>query len=303
MLPHFLAQERQESRCSLILDSCTFAWQTGHVTITAAEEEAEAMLEEEEAMLEVEEAMLEDGPEEAAAADVAVCCAADGWIFSLGSLLIVFWKKSKMEAELLCMSHVLFLDAPSLLELLKHLDSVGSAGPPCDPFKTTDEDLSEPAFGVLESQLATAEVSADVSEGFLKPNKSSIDFCRAFVASLSLALLRDLWIFTGEPLMLTKTLVLATDFFTDLPEAAALRFPLSSRLERTGEPRALFGDEGVNSFLGEKTELGDEVLATGATCLWEAGEEVEDCEFPPSTKPLPLNGIRFLLSCNPEQGR
>lgn len=47
----------------------------------------------------------------------------------------------------------------------------------------------------------------------------------------------------------------------------------------------------------------DEVTATGAAGLWEAGEEVEDWEFPPSTKPLPLNGIMFRMSCNPEPGR
>lgn len=64
--------------------------------------------------------MLEDGPEEVVAVDVtaaAVCCAADGFIFSDGSLLIAFWKKSKMEAELLRTSHVLFLDALPLLLL------------------------------------------------------------------------------------------------------------------------------------------------------------------------------------------
>lgn len=49
--------------------------------------------------------------------------------------------------------------------------------------------------------------------------------------------------------------------------------------------------------------LDDEVLATGVTCFCEAGEEAEDCEFPPSTKPLPLNGIIFRMSCNPETGR
>lgn len=237
-----------------MFDSCTFAWQTGQRTIRAAEEEEEVVLEEGRAV-------------EAAAA----CCAADGFVLSDGSLLIVFWKKSKMEAELLCACHALFLD----------------------PFKAADEQLSgvlEPGFGVLESQLC---------DGFPKPSKSSIDFCRVFFVSLLFALLWGLGIFTGEPLMLTNALALPTDFLTG-GFSPAIHFPLSSRLGRTGEPRALFGDEGANSFLGEKVELVEEVLATGATCLWEAAEEAEDCGFPPSTKPLPLNGIIFRMSCNPE---
>lgn len=32
-------------------------------------------------------------------------------------------------------------------------------------------------------------------------------------------------------------------------------------------------------------------------------EDVEDCDFPPSRKPMPLNGIMFLMSCDPEPER
>lgn len=75
----------------MIFDSCTFAWQTGQLTIRAADEGEEAGSEAVEA--------------------------AGGFILSVGSLLVVFWKKSKMEAsELLCTSHPLFRDTLPLLE-------------------------------------------------------------------------------------------------------------------------------------------------------------------------------------------
>ena len=44
-------QERQRSRCSLIFDSCTFAWHTGQLTISAEEVEDEVEEEEEEGAL------------------------------------------------------------------------------------------------------------------------------------------------------------------------------------------------------------------------------------------------------------
>lgn len=48
--------------------------------------------------------------------------------------------------------------------------------------------------------------------------------------------------------------------------------------------------------------LDDEVSTTGATCLSEEGEDAEGRKFPPSTKPLPLNGIIFRVCCDPEAG-
>lgn len=77
-------------------------------------------------------------------------------------------------------------------------------------------------------------------------------------------------------------------------------FALSAKLERTGEPRVLVEDE-TSSFLGKEMVLDEQVLATGDNR--EGGEEVQDCESPPSTKPLPLKGIIFRMSCNPEPRR
>lgn len=61
-----------------------------------------------------EEVTPEDWTEEVAAVQAAaavVCCAVGVFILTEESSLIVFWKKSKMEAESLCTSHDLFLDA------------------------------------------------------------------------------------------------------------------------------------------------------------------------------------------------
>lgn len=109
-----LAQERHESRCMLIFDSCTFAWHTGQLTISAEEEDegeegVTVCSPAEERMEEVEE--FEE--EEAAA---VLCCIAGEFVFAdsleaAESLANVFWKKLKMAAELLRSSHGLFLDA------------------------------------------------------------------------------------------------------------------------------------------------------------------------------------------------
>lgn len=81
---------------------------------------------------------------------------------------------------------------------------------------------------------------------------------------------------TGEPLMLTKTLVLLTDLFTGgfcpvedpgLMEGKELEIPLLSGKERTGEPRLLAGDDGVNSFFGEESGLDEDVVTEG-TCVF-----------------------------------
>ncbi len=101
----FLIQERQESRCSLIFDSCTFAWHAGQLTISAEEEDEE----EEGAKLcgPVEE-WREEAEEDEEVAVAVLCCNS---LDAAESLPSVFWKKSKMLAELLRSSHGLFLDA------------------------------------------------------------------------------------------------------------------------------------------------------------------------------------------------
>ncbi len=98
-----------------------------------------------------------------------------------------------------------------------------------------------------------------------------MDFCLILLASW---LPWGLGILTGEPLMLTKTLVLLTDLFTGgfcPAEVAGLTegkpIPLLSRPERTGELRLLAGDEGVKSFFGEETGLDEDVFAKGTTGL------------------------------------
>jgi len=118
---------------------------------------------------------------------------------------------------------------------------------------------------------------------------SPMDFCLS--GSAPRPPLWGLGILTGEPLMLTKALMLATDLFTgrfspaEVPES-----PLPLRPERTGEPRLLAGDGGAKSLFGE-----------GGTAGVRDGEEgVGGWDFPPSRKPLPLNGIVFLTSCDPE---
>lgn len=148
---------------------------------------------------------------------------------------------------------------------------------------------------------------------FLRPaqlKRSSMDFCLVLSAPWLLLLLLLPWafgIFTGEPLMLTNTLVLLTDLFmggfcpmeaAGLTEGKALENPLVRLSERTGELRLLAGDEGVRGFLGEEMELDEDVFTAGTGGLIDGEEDVGD--FPPSRKPLPLNGIMFLISCNPE---
>lgn len=117
-----------------------------------------------------------------------------------------------------------------------------------------------------------------------------MDLCLIFLTSWPP--LPGLWILTGEPLMLTKTPVLPTDLLTGPFGPARLggltgggafgMFP-SFRAMRTGrEPGVLAWDE------GGKAE-GD----TFPTGLFT-------CDRPPSTNPLPLNGMMFRMSCDPE---
>lgn len=92
-----------------------------------------------------------------------------------------------------------------------------------------------------------------------------MDFCLVVFASWLRLLLCGLGILTGEPLMLTKALVLPTDLFVGcfwpmevagLMEGKALEIALLLRPERTGELRVLAGDEGVKSFFGEEGTSG-----------------------------------------------
>jgi len=87
-----------------------------------------------------------------------------------------------------------------------------------------------------------------------------MDFCLVLSAPRPPLLLLDFWTFTGEPLMLTKTLVFPTDLFTGgfspveaggLIEVRLLDIPLvwSENLE------FLAGEAGVKSFFGEEPGL------------------------------------------------
>lgn len=105
--------------------------------------------------------------------------------------------------------------------------------------------------------------------------------------------------------MLTKYLLLPTDRFLGAVfppsrirgKAPGLFWPEESRQARVGEPR-LFWDGGEKrGLLGEETGLGKGLFKAGSGGLWEA----EDCDAdPPRRKPFPLNGMRFLMSCDPE---
>lgn len=95
----------------MIFDSCTFAWHTGQLTIITTEEDEEDEDDEEE-----EEVTLWREEVEVAAAVAVLCCIAGDFVLTdsleaTESLPNVFWKKSKMLAELLRSSHGLFLDA------------------------------------------------------------------------------------------------------------------------------------------------------------------------------------------------
>lgn len=59
----------------------------------------------------------------------------------------------------------------------------------------------------------------------------------------------------------------------------------------------------MKGFFREATGMDEDVSVTGTTGLRGEEEEVEGCDFPPSRKPLPLNGITFRISCDPEPER
>lgn len=136
----------------MIFDSWTFAWHTGQLTITAKEEEDE---DEEEATLCSPAEDCREAEEGVVVALVVLCSTAGDFAFidsfdAAESLPKVFWKKSKMLAELLRSSHALFLgvrflptaaDVLSLSELVKSLDCTALEVLPWDPVVTTDETL------------------------------------------------------------------------------------------------------------------------------------------------------------------
>lgn len=263
------------------------------------------------------------------------------------SLPKVFWKKSKMLAELLRSSHALCLgvwflptaaDVLSLSELVKYLDCTGLEVLPWDPVVTTDETLewfvmSGLGLGVLgeevkwlfccfwnieEAEAAFVEDFGDISESLLVSDflrlvllkRSSMELCLILSPPWLLLLLWDFGIFTGEPFMLTKWLALPTDLFTGgffpmevdgLTEVKVLEIPLVL-LEWTGEETLLVRDDGVKNFFGEGTGLDNGVFTTGSGGLGDGKEDVESWDFPPRMKPFPLNGMMFLISCDPEPG-
>lgn len=357
--PHnllLLTQERQESRCPLIFDSCTFAWHTGQLTISGEvkEEEVEVMTLCSPAE-EWREAVEVDEEEEAVVVVAVLCCIAGDFVF-IDSLLVVeslanvFWKKSNMLEELLPSSRGLFLwpppaapTGPSQFKSVKYLDCVGSAvllsaeaaGRCCEWLDLLGLNmLEEEELWCLgkkeEAAVAVTLLFCEVSESlwvsvfkledwltdFLRsvlPKRSWMDLCLILSDPwlLLLLLLWGLGILTGEPLMLTKIRVLLIDLFTGgfcqvevvgLLEGKPLEIPLVglSRPGCTGEVTLLVGDEGVKGFFGEEMGLEKDVFTTGTSGLWDGEEDVEDWDFPPSRKPLPLNGIMFLISCDPD---
>lgn len=46
--------------------------------------------------------------------------------------------------------------------------------------------------------------------------------------------------------------------------------------------------------------LDEDAFASGAAGWRDGDDEADDCDFPPSRKPLPLNGMTFRMSCDPE---
>lgn len=97
----------------MIFDSCTLAWHTGQLTISAEEEEDE----EETLCSPAKECReeVEEEEEEVVVAVAVLCCIAGDVVFAdslktAESPPNVFVKKLKMVAELLRSSHGLFLD-------------------------------------------------------------------------------------------------------------------------------------------------------------------------------------------------
>lgn len=265
-----MIHERQESRCSFIFDSCTFAWHTGQLTITTEVEEDE----DEVAVLCCAEAEEDD--------EVICGAAADLSLDATDSLPILFWKKSKTLAELRS-SLGLFLEAPAappLGESWKYLDCVASTGLllVCTTAVYLGKaELLGKGFDVLEEgapwllacfgtkeEVEAGAFFGDVSSPVLVSvslKRSLMDFCLTLSTPLLLLGLKTL---TGEPLMLTNARVLPTDLFTGgfgpvevagLIEGKELEIPLLGLpwLAHTGEFWLLSGD-GVKSLLGDETE-------------------------------------------------
>lgn len=103
--------------------------------------------------------------------------------------------------------------------------------------------------------------------------------------------------------MLTKTLVLLMDLLTEplglvrlgvLMEGRAFGIVLSFRAGRTeGELGVLARDGGGNRVFREEP-LAEGGALPSVLVAWD---------FPPRRNPLPLNGMTFRMSCDPETGR
>ena len=162
---------------------------------------------------------------------------------------------------------------------------------------------------VDEGVFPLLSVKGFVLSVMLKLSKSSFtDFCLAFrMCPPGVCCLADpgptlprlgLGTLTGEPLMLTKYLVLPTERFVGglfrgkVPE---MFLPRESRKASVGEPSLFRGGGENGGRLGEETGLGKGLFQTGSG---DFGEE-EGCD-PPRSTPFPLNGIMSLMSCDPE---
>ena len=337
----------------MILDSCTFTWHTGQLTISGIGTEEELAL----CSAVFEDDMAEDDgkcdEEEAAVLLVTVAVALfwcsleepDAAEAPLPVALVWPWEdpeppafllenKSKRLGVPLRLSHDLFLEGTAEPEAAPGapwfgLDIVVA---PDGYFERVDGGLTC-CLGLVEEsvELCILPKLLPGDEGafplpsvkgfglsvMLKLSKSSFtDFCLAFKMcppvvrcltdpSATLPLL-GLGILTGDPLMLTKYFVLATERFVGglFPpglvrgKAPELFSPRESRKASVGEPR-LVRDGGENGGrLGEETVLGKGLFQTGLGDF----EEAEGCD-PPRTTPFPLNGIMFLMSCDPEPER
>lgn len=156
------------------------------------------------------------------------------------------------------------------------------------------------------------EVTAAPAAEVLTLKRSFTDLCVAASMNswvrlaepclLPVAALLALGIRTGEPLMLTKTLVLLIDLLTVCLgplvtpeiEGGATRLPFLSGLSNPGF-RGERGPLALGWAGGEKRrfDLGWLRLWSGGGFLEEEEEEEED---PPSRNPLPLKGMMFLMS-------
>ena len=347
----------------MILDSCTFTWHTGQLTISggATEEEELALcsaVDEDDTaedggkcdedvvvavlLVTVAVAVLWYSPEEPDAAEAPLPVAL-AWPWGDPGPPAFLLKKSNRLGVPPRSSQDLFLEgtvepeaAPDAPWLPKYLDWLGLVGlgfdivgAPDGYFERVDGGLTG-CLGIVEESVELCVrpkcnklLLGDVGvftllfvnglrlSVMLKLSKSSFtDFCPPGVRCLTdpcptLPPL-GLGILTGEPLTLTKTLVLPTERFVGglfplglfrgkVPE---LFLPIESRKASVGEPRLVRDGGEKGGLLGEETGLGKVFFHTGSGDFGVA----EGCA-PPRRTPFPLNGIMFLMSCDPEPER